>query len=102
MPGEHKILFILNFESGIPGCYRRWDAVLDWLEEGLVTPSGYTIPIITAIGNHEAGMKLLENCLLPPALQPSSPPALQTSVPPHVVHSLSSGLPGSFGLLILL
>eukprot|EP01127_Copromyxa_protea_P009669 TRINITY_DN2296_c0_g1_i2.p1 TRINITY_DN2296_c0_g1~~TRINITY_DN2296_c0_g1_i2.p1 ORF type:complete len:447 (-),score=48.81 TRINITY_DN2296_c0_g1_i2:69-1409(-) len=45
----------IAFASGIPGCYRRWDAVLDWLEEGLVTPTGHTIPIITAIGNNEAG-----------------------------------------------
>lgn len=49
------LVALLMMYSGIPGCYRRWDAILDWLEEGLVTPSGYTIPVITAIGNHEAG-----------------------------------------------
>jgi len=35
-------------------CYRRWD---HWLSmwESLLTPSGFSIPLIMAIGNHEAG-----------------------------------------------
>jgi hypothetical protein len=33
--------------------YQRWDAWLDLWETNMVTPSGYTIPMVLAIGNHE-------------------------------------------------
>lgn len=33
--------------------YHRWDAWLDHWETNMVTPAGYTIPMVLAIGNHE-------------------------------------------------
>ncbi len=33
--------------------YTRWDAWLDHWETNMVTPAGYTIPMVLAIGNHE-------------------------------------------------
>jgi hypothetical protein len=45
----------VTYENGIPACYLRWDRWLDTWESIMVTPSGLTIPIISAIGNHEAG-----------------------------------------------
>eukprot|EP01133_Synstelium_polycarpum_P016777 gene16777-19950_t len=43
------------YDNGFFCCYRIWD---DWFvrwDAILVTASGYSIPIITTIGNHEAG-----------------------------------------------
>jgi hypothetical protein len=45
----------ITYENGIPACYGRWDKWLNIWEKIMVTPSGSTIPIIAAIGNHEAG-----------------------------------------------
>jgi hypothetical protein len=33
--------------------YDKWDAWLDHWETNMVTPSGYTVPMVLAIGNHE-------------------------------------------------
>src|SRR5207244_4443599 len=33
--------------------YQRWDAWLDLWETNMLTPAGYTIPMVLAIGNHE-------------------------------------------------
>jgi hypothetical protein len=41
------------YEDGNLANYALWDGVLDHIEDNLVTPQGYTVPIIIAIGNHE-------------------------------------------------
>ena len=33
--------------------YAKWDAWLDHWETNMVTPAGYTVPMVLAIGNHE-------------------------------------------------
>jgi hypothetical protein len=33
--------------------YQKWDAWLDLWETNMVTPAGYTIPMVLAIGDHE-------------------------------------------------
>jgi hypothetical protein len=33
--------------------YTKWDAWLDLWETNMVTPAGYTVPMVLAIGNHE-------------------------------------------------
>ncbi len=33
--------------------YAKWDAWLDGWEQGMVTPDGFTVPMVLAIGNHE-------------------------------------------------
>ena len=45
----------LAYENGIRACYPRWDKFLSNWETNAITPTGYTIPIITSPGNHEAG-----------------------------------------------
>ncbi|GAM17776.1 hypothetical protein SAMD00019534_009510 [Acytostelium subglobosum LB1] len=45
----------LAYDNGFDCCYKIWD---DWFERwdaALQTPTGYTVPLIGAIGNHEAG-----------------------------------------------
>lgn len=45
----------LAYANGMKSCYRRWD---DWLHQwttNAITPTGHMIPLLTAIGNHEAG-----------------------------------------------
>lgn len=45
----------LAYDNGIKSCYRRWDHWLfDW-EKFSISPSQRTIPLLTAIGNHEVG-----------------------------------------------
>jgi hypothetical protein len=34
--------------------YTRWDAWLDAWQQGMVTPKGFTVPMVLAIGNHDA------------------------------------------------
>jgi len=46
----------IAYANGLPGCYQRWDQLFWMWERTLITPSGYTIPFICAIGNHEAGV----------------------------------------------
>jgi hypothetical protein len=41
------------YDNGIAACYRRWDEWFHYWEELMVTPGGYSIPILAAIGNHE-------------------------------------------------
>jgi hypothetical protein len=45
----------LTYDNGYLGCYPRVDTWLSYWQDEMVTPSGYTVPLITAIGNHEAG-----------------------------------------------
>jgi hypothetical protein len=45
----------LSYSNGMRTCYRRWDRWLRLYSEKAVTPSGYSIPLLTTIGNHEAG-----------------------------------------------
>lgn len=45
----------LSYDNGQRTCYRRWDHWLFKWEEASVSPSNRTIPLLTAIGNHEAG-----------------------------------------------
>jgi len=56
---KHEVLFAaiggdVAYVDAFITCYRRWDWWLDqW--EAAVTPLGYSVPVIMAIGNHEAG-----------------------------------------------
>lgn len=45
----------LAYANGIPSCYRRWDIWLNIWFEYSISPSGNMIPMLTSIGNHEAG-----------------------------------------------
>eukprot|EP01117_Protostelium_nocturnum_P000843 TRINITY_DN1108_c0_g1_i1.p1 TRINITY_DN1108_c0_g1~~TRINITY_DN1108_c0_g1_i1.p1 ORF type:complete len:608 (-),score=192.35 TRINITY_DN1108_c0_g1_i1:1983-3806(-) len=45
----------IAYANAMSSCYRLWDLYLLWWEQHMVTPSGYYIPQILAIGNHEAG-----------------------------------------------
>lgn len=47
--------------KGMPQCWPRWDMWLSLWESIMVTPSGYTVPILMAIGNHEASYVLPVN-----------------------------------------
>jgi len=38
--------------------YTRWDAWLDHWQTNMVTPAGYTIPMVLAIGNHETKSRM--------------------------------------------
>lgn len=35
--------------------YAKWDAWLDHWQTNMITPAGYTVPMVLAIGNHEVG-----------------------------------------------
>ena len=45
----------LAYGNGIRTCYRRWDNWLKLYSTMAITPKGESIPLLTAIGNHEAG-----------------------------------------------
>jgi hypothetical protein len=45
----------LSYDDAYLGCYTRVDTWLEFLTRAMVTPTGYSVPLITAIGNHEAG-----------------------------------------------
>eukprot|EP01113_Clastostelium_recurvatum_P004563 TRINITY_DN12017_c0_g1_i2.p1 TRINITY_DN12017_c0_g1~~TRINITY_DN12017_c0_g1_i2.p1 ORF type:complete len:636 (-),score=118.01 TRINITY_DN12017_c0_g1_i2:31-1938(-) len=45
----------IAYDNGFATCYRRWDRWLSRWHDMMVTPSGYSIPMLLAIGNHEAG-----------------------------------------------
>eukprot|EP01120_Amphizonella_sp_Union-15-10_P003098 TRINITY_DN13420_c0_g1_i1.p1 TRINITY_DN13420_c0_g1~~TRINITY_DN13420_c0_g1_i1.p1 ORF type:complete len:257 (+),score=37.10 TRINITY_DN13420_c0_g1_i1:109-879(+) len=57
--GTREVLFAavggdITYSDGFISCYRRWDWWINaW--ETITTPSGYIIPLIVSIGNHEAG-----------------------------------------------
>ena len=49
------------YENAMRSCYRCWDLWLaDW-EERMVTPQGYTVPMVVNVGNHDAGTNTLDN-----------------------------------------
>lgn len=41
------------YEDGNLANYAAWDTVLNYYEDNMVTPLGYTVPMLVAIGNHE-------------------------------------------------
>jgi hypothetical protein len=45
----------LAYANAMKSCYPRWDAFLSMYEENAVSSTGHTIPIVAAVGNHEAG-----------------------------------------------
>lgn len=45
----------LAYANGMKTCYRRWDSWLRMYADNAVTPAGHSIPLLTSIGNHEAG-----------------------------------------------
>jgi len=45
----------IAYANGDPHCFRRWDMWFTHWQTSMVTPDNYTIPILTCIGNHEAG-----------------------------------------------
>jgi len=42
------------YDSGFSCCYRIWDEWFERWDKTFITPNGYTIPVITTIGNHES------------------------------------------------
>jgi len=55
----------IAYDSGFSTCYRRWDRwIIQW-EKYMVTPTGFSIPMILAIGNHEAGGFLMSRNFMP-------------------------------------
>jgi hypothetical protein len=38
--------------------YTRWDVWLDYWQTNMITPAGYTIPMVLAIGNHETKSRM--------------------------------------------
>lgn len=60
LAGEREPYFAMvggdiAYDNGMKYCYRRWDTWIGHWHDYMVTTSGYTIPIIMAIGNHETG-----------------------------------------------
>jgi len=45
----------ISYDNGDPFCYRVWDLWFKNWDLYMKTPNNYSIPILTAIGNHEAG-----------------------------------------------
>jgi hypothetical protein len=45
----------IAYANGDPHCYQRWDAWFTFWQTNMITPDNYSIPILTCIGNHEAG-----------------------------------------------
>jgi len=45
----------IAFADGPPAARSTWDAFLDMWEEKLLTPSGMSVPLLTAVGNHDVG-----------------------------------------------
>jgi acid phosphatase type 7 len=44
----------IAYTNGRASCYRRWDDFFREWERNAITPEGYTIPLLTTIGNHES------------------------------------------------
>jgi hypothetical protein len=44
----------IAYDNGMVHCYRKWDYFFTHWMTVMKTPSGYTLPILTCIGNHEA------------------------------------------------
>ncbi len=45
----------IAYANGDPHCYRRWDFWFTQWTTHMITADNHTIPILTCIGNHEAG-----------------------------------------------
>ena len=45
----------LAYDNGMPSCYRCWDQYLTGWESRMVTPQGFTVPLLTVVGNHDVG-----------------------------------------------
>eukprot|EP01113_Clastostelium_recurvatum_P033073 TRINITY_DN4333_c0_g1_i4.p1 TRINITY_DN4333_c0_g1~~TRINITY_DN4333_c0_g1_i4.p1 ORF type:complete len:717 (-),score=100.73 TRINITY_DN4333_c0_g1_i4:37-2187(-) len=45
----------IAYDNAFPQCYRRWDRWFVRWRDYLTTPLGYSVPMLLAIGNHEAG-----------------------------------------------
>jgi len=45
----------ITYDNAMFSCYLRWDWLLELMENTFVTPTGLSIPVLTTIGNHEAG-----------------------------------------------
>lgn len=45
----------ITYDNGFSACYGRWDEWFFYWQKLMVTPGGFSIPILAAIGNHEAG-----------------------------------------------
>ncbi len=43
----------IAYANDVPTAYARWDAWLDHWETNMVTPRGFSVPMVLAIGNHE-------------------------------------------------
>lgn len=43
----------IAYANGMSTCYRRWDDYFKQYETVMITPSGYSIPLLTCPGNHE-------------------------------------------------
>eukprot|EP01132_Coremiostelium_polycephalum_P001289 gene1289-1628_t len=59
LAAEQEPLFIMlggdvAYDSGFQCCYRIWDDWFSVWEKYMVTPTGYSIPFLAAIGNHES------------------------------------------------
>jgi len=45
----------ISYANAFPECYRRWDYWFINFLDNLQTPTGFSLPLIVALGNHEAG-----------------------------------------------
>eukprot|EP01090_Pellita_catalonica_P003787 TRINITY_DN1345_c0_g1_i1.p1 TRINITY_DN1345_c0_g1~~TRINITY_DN1345_c0_g1_i1.p1 ORF type:complete len:590 (-),score=99.07 TRINITY_DN1345_c0_g1_i1:10-1530(-) len=45
----------MAYANDMPTCYRRWDAWLAFWQQMMVSAEGMVLPIVPAVGNHEAG-----------------------------------------------
>jgi len=57
----------IAYDNACLGCYRRWDEWLLAWQARMTTPSGFTVPLLTAAGNHDGTSQTLmfgENRLL--------------------------------------
>ena len=45
----------IAYANAVSACYRCWDNFLDDWESHMVTPDGFMIPLLSAIGNHDSG-----------------------------------------------
>ncbi len=46
----------LSYANGLISNWPRWRTWLEYVNDGLVTPDGHTVPIVLAIGNHEVNV----------------------------------------------
>ena len=48
----------IAYANGLRNCYRRWDYWFSQWNKYMITPSGYSIPILTSIGKYFLKVKL--------------------------------------------